>query len=73
MLRIFGLIRFVLEPRTYLWVDAIFVMKTKRAVLIIFDGRKTWIPKAWIAQIKRNEGSSIKIKISDYYWAKKFT
>ena len=70
MIRMRRLIRFMLEPRAYLWVDVVLVRKTPKAILIIFDGRKAWIPKSWIAQIKQNRSSSIKIKISEYYWAK---
>ncbi len=83
MIRIRSLIRFMLEPRTYLWVDVVFVRETPKAILIIFDGRKAWIPKAWIYRIKRNKGrrviaspakrgEAVSIKISDYHWAKKF-
>ena len=73
MIRIWSLIRFVQEPRTYLWMDVVLVRETPRAILIIFDDRKEWIPKAWIMRVKRNRNKSIKIKISDYHWAKKFT
>ena len=62
----------ILEPKRYLWIDAILVMETSKAILIIFDDRKAWISKAWIARLKRNGDRSIKIKISDYYWAKNF-
>lgn len=83
MIRIRNLIRFILEPRIYLWVDVILVRETQKAILIIFDGRKVWIPKAWIYRIKRTKvrhviasppkaGEAISIKISDYHWAKKF-
>ena len=83
MVRIRSLIRFVLERRTYLWVDVIFVRETPKAILIIFDGRKAWIPKAWLARLKRNKdrrviasptkrGEAISIKISDYEWSNKF-
>ncbi len=72
MIRIRSLIKFVLERRTYLWIDVILVRETPKAILIIFDRRKTWVPKAWIAHIKRNIGNSIKIKISEHHWAKKF-
>ncbi len=71
MIRIRALIRFILEPRTYLWIDVVFVRETPRAILIIFDGRKAWLPKAWIARIKRKGDRTIKIKISEYRWAKK--
>jgi hypothetical protein len=50
----------------------------------MFDGRKEWMPKAWILRIKRNRKNSshyesavadeaISIKISEYHWAKKFS
>lgn len=72
MIRMWSLVRFVLKPRTCLWVDVDLVRETPKAILIIFDGRKAWIPKVWIVRVKRNTGASIKIKISDYHWAKKF-
>jgi len=81
MIRMRRLIKFVLEPRTYLWVDVVFVRETPKAILIIFDGHKTWIPKAWLCRIKCNKdyyviasppkaGEAISIKISEYHWAK---
>lgn len=73
MIRIRSIVRFVMEHRTYIWIDVILVRETQRAILIIFDGQKTWIPKAWIVRIKRNEARSSRIKISEYYWAKKFS
>ena len=77
------LIRAMLEPATYIWVDVIRVRETSKAILIISDGRETWIPKVWICRIKRNKGhyviasppkagEAISIKISEYHWAKKF-
>jgi len=48
-----------LNPKTYLWVDVIFVRETPKAILIIFDGRKAWIPKSWIYRIKRNKGRHV--------------
>lgn len=72
MIRIHGLIRFMLEHRTYIWIDVFFVRETPKAILIIFDGRTAWIPKAWIVRIKQGRDRSIRIKISDYHWAKKF-
>lgn len=72
MIRMWSLVRFVLEPRTYLWVDVDLVRETPKAILIIFDGRKAWIPKVWIARIEQTGGVSIKIKISECYWANKF-
>lgn len=83
MIRIRALIRFVLESRSYLWIDVVLVKETPKTILIMFDGRKTWIPKAWLRRIKRKKGHSviasppkageaISIKISEYHWAKKF-
>lgn len=72
MIRMWSLVRVVLEPGAYLWVNVDLVRETPKAILIIFDGQEAWIPKAWIARIKQMGGRSIKIKISDYYWAKKF-
>ena len=83
MIRIRSLIIFVLEPRTYLWVDVDLVQETLKAILIIFDGRKAWIPKVWLCHIKRKKdhhvidsspktSEAISIKILEYHWAKKF-
>ncbi len=72
MIRMWSLIKFALEPRTYLWVDVVFIRETPKAILIIFNGRKAWIPKAWIARIKQMGGRNSKIKISEHHWAKKF-
>jgi len=58
---------------TYIWVDVLLIKETSKAVLIIFDGREIWLPKKWIVRIKRNrDTSAIRIKISEYHWAKKF-
>jgi hypothetical protein len=83
MIRIRRLIRAILEPTTYIWINVTYVCETPKAILIIFDGREAWIPKAWLCRIKRNKGrhvvaspakrgEAISIKISDYHWAKKF-
>ena len=83
MIRMWSLIKFELEPKTYLWVNVIFVRETPKAILIVFDCRKAWIPKTWICHIKRKNdyrviasppktGIAISIKISDYHLAKKF-
>jgi len=41
---------------TYIWQDVILVRKNPKAILILFDGQKAWIPKAWLRRIKRNKG-----------------
>ena len=71
MIRMRVVIMAILEPKRYIWADVTLIRETPKAILIIFDGRKAWIPKAWIARIKRNGGRSIEIKISEYHWAKK--
>ena len=72
MIRMWSLIGLIMAPKTYIWVDVVLVRETPKAILIVFDGRKAWIPKAWIVRIKKNGDRSIKIKISDYNWSKKF-
>jgi len=61
---------------TYIWVDVFLLKETPKAILIMFDGRRIWLPKAWIVRIKRNrhceQSEAISIKISEYHWAKKF-
>ena len=59
--------------RTYIWIDVIFIKETPKAILVMFDGRKNWLPKVWILRMKKNKNSDIiKIKIFQYHWAKKF-
>ena len=47
--------------------------ETPKAILIMFDDKEAWLPKAWIVRIKPYKHSkAIKIKISEYHWSKKF-
>ena len=63
----------LLYPKTYFWIDAFLLKETQKAILIEFDGKKAWLPKAWIVKIKRIKDSYvIRIKISEYNWANKF-
>ncbi len=63
----------LLNPKIYFWVGVLLIKETKKAILIEFDGRKAWLPKAWIVRIKHNlRIDTVKIKISEYYWSKKF-
>jgi len=71
MIRPSALVRCMLEPKKHLWIDVFWIRETPKAVLVIFDGRKAWIPKVWIVRTKRGRGRSIRIKISDYHWANK--
>jgi len=59
------------KPQEYIWINATFIRETPKAILIEFDDKQIWFPKAWIMRIKRNKGNfSLKIQISLYYWAK---
>ncbi len=56
----------------YIWLDVLLIKETQKAILIKFDGREIWLPKAWILKIKRDKHShTARIKISLYHWAKK--
>ena len=68
-----NLLEIVLYPKTYMWIDVMLIKETPKAILIMFDGRKEWLPKAWILRIKRNYNShAIRIKISQCHWEKNF-
>jgi len=56
----------------YIWMDVELIAETRKAILVRFDNRTEWIPKAWISNCKHCKGRCIKIKISEYHWAKKF-
>lgn len=56
MIRIRALIRRILLPTRYLSISVILVRETPRAILIVFDGQKAWIPKSWLRRIKHNKG-----------------
>jgi len=67
----------------HIWMDVELIAETRKAILVRFDGRKEWFPKAWIVVIKRKspviarapkapEAIPISIKISESHWAKKF-
>ena len=57
------------NPQDYIWVDVILIKETPKAILVEFDGKQKWLPKAWIIRIKQNQvNSSLRIKISLYHW-----
>jgi len=58
--------------RSYFWVEVELMKKTRKAVLVKFDGRRAWMPKIWILRMKRTGGGVARIKVSEYDWAKKF-
>ncbi len=58
---------------TYFTIEVTLIKETPKAMLIVFDGRKAWIPKAWIMRIKhKKQNETIEIKIAEYHWAMKF-
>ena len=72
----FSLLKYLLSPLfefySYIWIDVIIIRETQKAILIMFKGKKNWLPKTWILRMKRNKNNNvIKIKISQYHWAKK--
>jgi len=58
--------------RSYFWVEVELMKKTRRAVLVKFDGNRAWMPKVWILRMKWIGGGVARIKVSEYDWAKKF-
>jgi len=60
----------------YIWIDCALIKETQKAILIDFDDRKIWLPKAWILRTKRHRyrerSKAVSIKISLYNWSKKF-
>ncbi len=68
-----NLLRAFLWSELYIWVDVFLFKETQKAILIEFDGRTCWFPKAWILRMKHNNDSdTVRIKISQYHWEKKF-
>lgn len=62
----------LLSPKSYIWVDVVIIKNTQKAILVMFDGRKIWLPKAWIIKITKDQhANTAKIKISEYLWAQK--
>jgi len=64
----------LLNPKTYLRIDVLLIDETDKAILVKFDGKKAWFPKAWILKIRPSKDSkAVKIKISESHWAMKFS
>lgn len=58
---------------SYIWVEVDLIKETHKALLIRFNRRQEWLPKAWVVGAKRDKRkSTIKIKISEYNWGRKF-
>ncbi len=52
----------IYPPEKYIWVQAHILRETDRAILI-YSGRKVWIPKSRIQQIRlRNSSFEIYVK-----------
>lgn len=68
----------LLNPKTYIWMDVSPIEESPKAILIMFDGKKIWLPKTWIVKINRKRhceersDKTISIKISEYFWVQKF-
>jgi len=77
---IWRLIKDMIYPKSYIWQDVLLLKETAKAILIMFDGKKAWFPKAWAIKIRwakrceeaRRADAAISIKISEYHWHKKF-
>ena len=60
------------KPQSYIWIEALLIKETPKALLIEFDDRKIWFPRAWILHTKRNQRNRrVNIKISQYHWGKR--
>jgi len=67
-------LNFATNPPEYIWIEAILLKETPKAILIMFDGKEVWLPRTWVLHLKRNCGErsdSISIKISTYHWTKR--
>lgn len=68
-----SLLRTFLYPEPYIWVDVFLLKETQKAILIEFDSKVAWLPKAWILIMKHsNDSDIVRIKISQYHWEKEF-
>ena len=72
MINVWPLIRTLLRPEPHIWVTVTLITETPKAVLIRYNDREAWLPKAWIVRIKPEEGVLVQIKISEYHWMEKF-
>jgi len=41
----------------YIWIDCTIIKETQKAILIMFDDRKIWLPKAWVVKIRNRRSS----------------
>jgi hypothetical protein len=42
-----------INPQTYIWIEALLIKETPKAILIEFDGKEIWLPRVWIKTIER--------------------
>ena len=67
------LIRWATNAQNYIWIEAVLIKETPKAIKILFDNKEIWLPKAWTLRIRRNKNDrNASIAISLYHWAKKF-
>ncbi len=62
-------LNFATNPQDYIWIKALLLKETPKAILIRFNDREIWLPKVWIVRRKRNK-KVISIKISQWHWGK---
>ena len=68
-----SLLNLAVRSHTYIWVDVFLIKETPKAILIMFDDRKIWLPKTWIKKIKHSRHCKvISIRILEHCWTKKF-
>jgi len=67
-------LRNLLYPQKCIWIEVFLTHETRKAILIKFDSKEEWFPKAWILKIRSSKDSkAVKIKISESRWAMKFS
>jgi len=69
---VWWLLKKALCPERYIWMEVTLIHETPKAILVMFDNRKAWIPNAWIIKHKQTRAGFMKIKISESRWAIKF-
>jgi len=62
----FNIIKAALYPQRYIWIDVLLIKETRKAILVVFDGKEIWLPKTWILWIKLGKKQAAFIRISEY-------
>ena len=72
MFTIGQMIRWVMFPVNYINIEVIIIKETKKAILVLFNGKKEWLPKSWILGYKHSPNRKTRIKVSESNLARKF-